>query len=197
MLCMCKLIKNFFKKRAQEKLKCEELCSTYLSRIDYLLESEQALFSDITQNVECEADAQWTAYTTALIEEAGTNIFPQVRRAKAYKQLKLQYEVLLERTQKHASRVQAHNQLVLEGNICKAMIPQFDAFKAQCEQHFLRSTSFIPASKSDAWLGKLSDFQSQLNGFTSKRILKIPYYNILRDNIRRLQNATAKSDQSA
>ena len=41
---MCKLIKDFFRKRAQEKLKCEELCSTYLSRIDYLLESEQALF---------------------------------------------------------------------------------------------------------------------------------------------------------
>ena len=180
---MCRLISEYFQRRAKKEKICEEIYLTYSSRINYLVESEQELFSDTLETVNAQTDIHWTENTATLIKEMKNDILPRMRKARSYKELKERCAVLEETIRTHSLRVQEHNQLAHEVNDCMAMLPQLDELEARYQQQFSEETVPITTEQKNDWMEQLSSLQGRLNAFVGCQTAQNQLYITLRNRV--------------
>lgn len=180
---MCKFISEYFQRHAKEKKICEEIYRTYSSRINYLVVSEQSLFADTLEKVDVQTNARWTENAATLIEGMKSDILPQMRKARNYKELKESYILLEEIFRLHPMRVCEHDQLAHEVNACKAMLSQLDALEARYQQQFSEETALITTEQKNDWMEQLSSMQGRLNAFVGCQTVQNQLYITLRNRI--------------
>lgn len=188
---MCRFISEYFKRHAEEKKRFEELHRTYSSRINYLVESEQSLFADTLEKVDVQTNARWTENAVTLIKEMKSDIFPQIRKTRSYKELKASCGRLEEIVRLHPMRVCEHDQLAMEIENCKEMTLELEVLLDQFSK-FLQTNVFITPEQSKVWADRFKTFCDRIDGFTSPQITQNQYYIILRQNGDRIRRELLK-----